>query len=42
MFPSTVARPMDSRMSTASLSENGFDLLPSWEDAVKRYVKEMK
>lgn len=42
MFPSTVARPMDSRMSTASLSTNGFDLLPSWEDAVKRYVKEMK
>lgn len=42
MFPSSVARPMDSRMSTDSLSNQGFELLPRWEDAVKRYVEEMK
>ncbi len=41
-FPSTVERPMDSRMSTVSLKERGFELLPNWEDAVKRYVKEIK
>lgn len=42
MFPSSVARPMDSRMSTDSLSNQGFELLPRWEDLVKRYFEEMK
>ncbi len=41
-YPSSVERPMDSRMSTTSLSENHFSLLPDWENAVKRYIKEKK
>lgn len=35
-------RPMNSRMSKEKLTENGFERLPSWEDALKRYVKELK
>lgn len=41
-FQDNVSRPMDSRMSTISLPENGFEPLPNWQDAVKRYIKEMK
>lgn len=35
-------RPMNSRMSKEKLTENGFERLPSWEDALKRYVAELK
>lgn len=35
-------RPMNSRMSKEKLTENGFERLPSWEDALKRYVQELK
>lgn len=34
-------RPMNSRMSKDKLTENGFERLPSWEDALKRYVAEL-
>lgn len=40
-FPSPVKRPLNSRLSTQSLSKNGFELLPHYEDAVKRYIKEL-
>lgn len=33
-------RPMNSRMSKERLTENGFERLPSWEDALKRYIAE--
>ena len=31
-------RPLNSRMSKDKLVENGFHRLPSWKDAVKRYI----
>lgn len=31
-------RPANSRMSKDKLSENGFERLPSWQDALKRYI----
>lgn len=31
-------RPANSRMSKEKLTENGFERLPSWEDALRRYV----
>lgn len=33
-------RPKNSRLSKKSLIENGFSLLPRWEDAVERYLNE--
>lgn len=35
-------RPLNSRMSKKSLVENGFNLLPTWQDALKRYIKELE
>ncbi len=32
-------RPYNSRMSKDKLTENGFDRLPTWQDALKRYVQ---
>ena len=38
----TVAkRPFNSRLDKAKLVENGFEPLPDWRDAVKRYIAEM-
>ena len=34
-------RPMNSRMSKEKLTENGFERLPEWKDAVARYLKEI-
>lgn len=34
-------RPHNSRMSKEKLSENGFERLPAWEDALDRYLKEI-
>lgn len=38
-YKSAAARPENSRMSKVSLDENGFDRLPSWQDALERYFK---
>ena len=38
---SKAARPMNSRLDKSKLVENGFTLLPTWQDAVKRYIKEL-
>ena len=35
-------RPRNSRLSKDKLEENGFDRLPSWEDATERYSRELK
>lgn len=35
-------RPRNSRLSKDKLEENGFDRLPSWEDATERYSHEIK
>lgn len=37
---SKAARPFNSRLDKRKLVENGFEPLPDWKDAVKRYVKE--
>lgn len=37
-FPAKAKRPKNSRMSKEKLVKNGFNKLPSWQDAVKRYV----
>ena len=41
-YPTKAKRPSNSRMSKDKLAENGFDRLPTWQDALRRYLKEMK
>lgn len=41
-FPAKAKRPMNSRMSKDKLEENGFSRLPSWQDALGRYLKEIE
>ncbi len=38
---SKAARPFNSRLDKSKLVENGFTPLPTWQDAVERYVKEL-
>ena len=38
---SAASRPMNSRLSKKKLKANGFALLPSWQDALTRYLKEI-
>lgn len=35
-------RPRNSRMSKEKLTENGFEKLPTWQDAIDRYNEELK
>ena len=35
-------RPHNSRMDKSKLTKNGFELLPSWQDALKRYLSELE
>lgn len=37
---SKAARPFNSRLDKSKLTEAGFALLPTWQDAVSRYLKE--
>ena len=39
---SKAARPFNSRLDKSKLVRNGFTPLPTWQDAVARYVKELK
>lgn len=39
---SKAARPFNSRLDKSKLTENGFSLLPSWQDALERYLKEIE
>lgn len=41
-YPTKAVRPKNSRMSKATLEKAGFKRLPQWQDAVKRYIKELK
>lgn len=41
-FPVKAKRPKNSRMSKEKLVANGFTLLPAWQDAVARYMKELE
>lgn len=40
-FPAKAKRPHNSRMEKKKLTENGFERLPSWQDALKRYLHEI-
>ena len=35
-------RPANSRMSKEKLSQAGFERLPAWRDALKRYIAELR
>ena len=37
-YKSVAVRPANSRLSKKSLDENGFDRLPHWQDALKRFL----
>jgi len=38
---SKAARPFNSRLDKSKLAENGFAPLPTWQDALRRYLKEL-
>ena len=38
---SKAARPFNSRLDKSKLAENGFELLPPWQDALARYLREI-
>lgn len=42
MYPVQAKRPMNSRMSKDKLEQNGFNRLPAWQDALKRYLEAIK
>ena len=39
---SKAKRPHNSRLDKSKLTENGFALLPTWQDALSRYLKEIE
>ena len=38
-YPAKAKRPHNSRMNKDKLEANGFDRLPTWQDALHRYLK---
>lgn len=38
-YPSKAKRPSNSRMNKDKLNENGFERLPDWQDALRRYIE---
>lgn len=42
MFPAKAKRPKNSRMSKAKLDINGFHRLPTWQNALERYLGEIR
>lgn len=41
-YPTKAVRPFNSRLSKKSLVDGGFELLPTWEDALDRYLIELR
>jgi dTDP-4-dehydrorhamnose reductase len=41
-YPTPAKRPLNSRLSKKSLDDAGFKRLPTWQDAVKRFLAETK
>ena len=41
-YPAKAKRPSNSRMCKDKLTENGFEKLPTWQDALGRYLKEIE
>lgn len=40
-YPAKAKRPENSRLDKSKLTENGFERLPSWQDALGRYLNEI-
>ena len=40
MVPNQAKRPLNGRLSTKTVIENGFRKMPTWQDAVYRYIRE--
>ena len=40
-YPTKAERPKNSRMSKKSLDQAGFSRLPTWQDALRRYLAEL-
>ena len=40
-YPTPAKRPFNSRLSKKSLDDAGFDRLPTWQDALKRFLAEL-
>ena len=41
-YPVKASRPLNSRMSKQKLEDMGFHRLPTWQDALARYIEELK
>ena len=41
-YPTRAKRPMNSRMSKETLTKAGFHKMPTWQDAVRRYLMEIE
>ena len=41
-YAAPAKRPSNSRLDRSSIPENGFRLLPTWEDALRRYIGELR
>ena len=41
-YPTRATRPLNSRMSKEKLVQSGFCKLPTWQDALQRYLEEIK
>lgn len=41
-YGAKAARPANSRMSKEKLTANGFEKLPDWQDALRRYLQEIR
>jgi len=41
-YKTKAIRPFNSRLSKKSLVDGGFELLPSWKDALDRYLIEVR
>ncbi|MBD1221402.1 dTDP-4-dehydrorhamnose reductase [Virgibacillus halodenitrificans] len=40
-FPTKAERPKNSRLSKSKLSQNGFTLLPRWQDSLRHYLNKL-
>ncbi len=40
-YPAKAKRPLNSRMDKSKLTLNGYHVMPSWENALERYLEEM-
>ncbi|WP_414052810.1 dTDP-4-dehydrorhamnose reductase [Macrococcus animalis] len=41
-YPTDAKRPKNSRLSKVELKNNGFENLPTWQNALREYLKELK